>query len=55
MLCYDLKKEYEDFKNSTKWICKKPYANYDDKVKGYCHITEKYRGFVLNECNVNVI
>lgn len=45
------KREYENFENSTKWICKKTYENYDVKVKDHCHITGRYRGFVLNKCN----
>lgn len=45
------KREYENFENSTKWIFKKTYENYDVKVKDHCHITGRYRGFVLNKCN----
>lgn len=45
------KREYENFENSTKWICKITYENYDVKVKDHCHITGRYRGFVLNKCN----
>lgn len=29
----------------------KKHENYDVKVKDHCHITGRYRGFVLNKCN----
>ena len=34
----------EDFENSTKCcICDNAYVDGDIKVRGHCHITEKYR------------
>ena len=48
-------KNDEDFENSTKClICDNDYVDGDVKVRNHCHITEKYRGSVHTDCNVNV-
>ena len=49
------KKDYEDFKNSTKfWICYNTYVDTGVKVKDHCHITEKYGPFEQHiDCNIN--
>ena len=45
------KEDHEDFKNSTKcWICDNSYIDNDVKVRGHCHITEKYRGSAHRDC-----
>ena len=35
------------------WICKKPIDNEDEKVRGHCHITGKFRGAAHCDCNIN--
>ena len=41
------KEDNEDFESSTKcWICYNTYIDCDLKVRGNCHITEKYKGSV---------
>ena len=48
-------KDNEDFKNSRRhWICDNTYLEGDVKVRDHCHITEKYRGSVHRDCNINV-
>ena len=43
-----------DFKNSTKCcICDNDYIGDDVKVRDHCHISEKYRGSVHRDCNIN--
>ena len=34
------------------WICKK-LINNDEKVRDHCHVTEKFRGAVQWDCNIN--
>ena len=49
------KKDNEDFENCTKcWICDDEYIDVDVEVKDHCHITGKYRGSALRDCNINV-
>ena len=49
------KEDNEDFKNSTKfWICNNDYIDTDVKVRDYCHITGKHRGFAHRDCNINL-
>ena len=49
------KKDYEDFKNSTKcWVCNNTYVDSDKKVRDQCHITGKYRGSARADCNINI-
>ena len=49
------KKDNEDFKNSTKcWICNNIYDDGNVKVRNYCHVTGKYRGFAHRDCNINI-
>ena len=36
------------------WICSKLIENSDDKVRDYCHISEKYRGAAHWSCNINL-
>ena len=47
-----LTKEEEDNynKENTCYICKKDFNN--DKVRGHCHFTGKYRGAAHNTCNL---
>ena len=48
-------KNYEDFKNSTNYrICKKQHKQKDIIVKDHRRITEKFRGSVHNEFNLNL-
>ena len=48
-------KDFEDFENSTKcWICENDYIDTDVKIRDHCHITGKYRGSALRDCNINV-
>ena len=36
------------------WICDKLFDVGDDKVRGHCHITGKYRGAAHWSCNINL-
>ena len=36
------------------WICGKLFDVGDEKVRDYCHITEKYRGAAHWSCNINL-
>ena len=45
------KKDNKDFENSTKCcICDTDYIANDNKVRGHCHITRKYRGSEHSDC-----
>ena len=35
------------------WICKKLIDNDEEKVRDHCHITDKFRGAVHWDCNIN--
>ena len=35
------------------WICKKIIDNEDEKVRGHCHITGKFRDSAHWDCNIN--
>ena len=49
------KENKEDFKNSTKcWICNDDYIDNDINVRDICLITEKYRGSLHRDYNVNL-
>ena len=46
--------EEERFELSNKcWICDKLFDVGDDKVRDYCHVTEKYPGSAHRSCNVD--
>ena len=50
-----VKKDNEDFENSTKWcICDNDYIDNDVKLRDHCHITGKYKGSAHRDCNINV-
>ena len=50
-----VKKDNEDFKNSTKyWIYDNTCVDGDVKVRDRCHITRKHRGSVQRDHNINV-
>ena len=43
------------FQSSNKcWICDKLFYVGDNKVKDYCHVTEKYRGSAHWSCSFNL-
>ena len=45
----------ERFQLSNKcWICDELFDVGDDKVRGHCHVMEKYRGSAHWSCNVNL-
>ena len=49
------KEDNEDFKNSIKcWICGNAYVDNNVRVRGHCHITEKYRDSAHRDCNINL-
>ena len=49
------KKDNEDFNNSFKcWICDNTYVDNGVNVTDHCHITGKYRGSAIKECNISV-
>ena len=35
------------------WICKKLIDNNNEKVRDHCHISGKFRGAALWDCNIN--
>ena len=42
------KEDNKNFESSTKFlICDNGYIDEDAKVRDHCHITGKYRGFVI--------
>ena len=48
------KEDYKNFENRTKcWICDTSFVKNDAKVTDHCHDTEKYRGSVQRDCNIN--
>ena len=48
-------KEEEQFQwSDSSWICEKLTDNDDEKVRGHCHITRKFRGAVHWSCNLNL-
>ena len=44
--------EEEEQSNSC-WICKKLINNDEEKVRGHCHITSKFRGAAHWDCNIS--
>ena len=36
------------------WICKKLIDNDEEKVRGHCHVTCKFRGAAYWNCNINL-
>ena len=48
-------KEEERFQlTNSCWICDKLFDVGDDKVRGHCHMTGKYRGATHWSCNINL-
>ena len=39
--------------SNTCWICKKLIDHDDEKVRGYCHVTGKFRDAAHWSCNIN--
>ena len=47
--------ENEEFERSNIcWICGKLIYIGDNKVRGHCHVTSKYRGAAHWSCNINL-
>ena len=45
----------EGSENSTScWIYDNTYVDGDVKVRDHCHVTEKYRGSIHRDCNLNI-
>ena len=44
---------FQQSKSNSCWICKKLIDNDDEKVRGHCHITGKFRGSAYWICNIN--
>ena len=40
-------------KSNSCWICKKLIDNDEEKVRGHCHVTGKFRGASHRNCNIN--
>ena len=38
---------------NTRWICKRPFDNDDEKVRNFCHVTGKFRDASHWSCNIN--
>ena len=50
-----MSEEEEQFQSSnTCWIWEKLVDNDDEKVRGHCHLTGKFRGAVYQSCNINL-
>ena len=50
-----MSEEEEQFQSSkTCWIWEKLIDNDDYKIRGHCHITEKFRGAAHWRCNINL-
>ena len=47
------KEEYLFQQSNNCWICKKIIDNEDQKVRGHCHTTGKFRGSAHWGCNIN--
>ena len=48
-------KDKEPFRSSnTCWISEKVIDDDDEKVRGHCHVTEKFRGTAHWRCNINL-
>ena len=45
--------EYLFQQSSSCWICKKLIDNDEEKVRGHCHVTVKFRGAAYWDCNIN--
>ena len=45
-------KEDQFQSSNTYWICEKLIDNDDEKVRGHCHITRKFRGAAHCSCNI---
>ena len=46
--------EEHSFQQSNScWICKKFIDNDEEKVRGHCHLTGKFRGAAHWDCNIN--
>ena len=41
-------------KSNNCWMCKKFINNEEEKVRGHCHVTGKFRGAAYRNCNVNL-
>ena len=51
-----MSEEEEQFRSSnTCWICEKLIDDDDEKVKGHCHVTGKFRGAAHWNCNINLL
>ena len=48
-----MKKKIYFKKSNICWICKKFISNGEDKVRGHCHVTGKFRGAAHKVCNLN--
>ena len=49
------KKGNENFHSPRKcWICDNAFVENDFKVRGYCHVTGKYRGAACRGCNISL-
>ena len=45
----------QTFQSSSRcWICGKLFNVGDNKIKGHCHVTGKYRGSAHGSCNINI-
>ena len=40
--------------NNSCWICEKLINHDNEKVRGHCHVTGKFRGAAHLSCNINL-
>ena len=48
-----MKQKNIHFNKVKSWICKKFIDNDEEKVRGHCHLTGKFRGAAHWDCNIN--
>ena len=48
------KEEHLFQQSNSCWVCEKLIDNDDEKVRGQCHVTDKFRGAAYCSCNLNL-
>ena len=48
------KEEHLFQQSNSCWVCEKLIDNDDEKVRGQCHVIDKFRGAAYCSCNLNL-